>query len=454
MVRVAEGGVDVSAAHAPEERRPHDERDRQFLILLVVIALVGIVARIAYVVWVRDRALPLDGLHYHFRALGLADGKGFVNVLVQQFYELSEPPADASNPPAWPLLLAGPSLVGVRSILSHQIVACVVGGGTIFMSGLAGRAAFSRRTGVLGALIVAMYPNVWLYERELMSEPLALFGAALCLFVAYRFHASPSPVLALALGASVGLLTMTRSEQIALLLFLVLPLVLSAQGMSMQRRIGCVAIAGIACVALIAPWTVHNTARFERPVILSTGLGSAMRAGNCDATYRGKFLGYYNETIIGYACMPADLPSEPSVADGYLRELALEHMNDNRTRVPLVAAARIGRTFSVFRPFQQVDFESNRHTPAWIVSLGMFSFWALAPLAVAGAVFARRRRIPIYPMLAFPAVVIVSVAITIGAVRYRAPAEIPLALLAAFAIDILTRDHLRFGTRSIEHERR
>ena len=55
--------------------------------------------------------------------------------------------------------------------------------------------------------------------------------------------------------------------------------------------------------------------------------------------------------------------------------------------------------------------------------------------AAAGAVIARRRGIPIYPLLAFPAIVLLSVLLTIGQTRYRAPAEISLTLLAAVAIE-------------------
>ena len=73
---------------------------------------------------------------------------------------------DSSNPPAWSVLLAGPTWLGLRSILSHQMVACAVGVGTVIMTGLAGRAAFGRRAGLIAAGIVALYPNVWLYERR------------------------------------------------------------------------------------------------------------------------------------------------------------------------------------------------------------------------------------------------------------------------------------------------
>ena len=118
-------------------------------------------------------------------------------------------------------------------------------------------------------------------------------------------------------------------------------------------------------------------------------------------------------------------------------------MGDNLSRVPVVAAARIGRTFSVFRPFQQVHFEAERLSPLWVVRGGLFSFWLLAPFAVLGGVVARRRRIPIYPILVFFAVVLLAVTFAIGAVRYRAPAEVPLALLAAVGIDHLVRRFAR-----------
>lgn len=418
-------------------------REHRFGVALGVIALVGLVARVAYVVRMRNDPIGVDGLQYHFRARALADGLGLVDPWIPILTGAAKAPPDAHNPPAWSLLLAGPTKLGLGSILSQQLFACVIGSATIVMTGLGGRAAFGRRAGLIAAGLVAVYPNVWLYERELMPEPLALFGVATCIWVAYRFLANPSPRLAFALGATVGLLAMTRSEQIALLPFLVLPLIMSAQGIVWRRRVGWLALAGIACALLVAPWTAYNTTRFDRPVVLSTGLGATMKAGNCDLTYSGERLGYYQVGIFKGCNVLANLSSDPSIADGQQRRAAIEFMGENRSRVPVVVAARIGRTFNVFRPFQQVHFEAERNTSLWVLRLGLFTYWMLVPLAVLGAVIARHRKIPIYPLLAFPVVVVLSVAFTIGAVRYRAPAEIPLALLAAFAIDVVTNRRQR-----------
>lgn len=421
-------------------------RDR-FGIVLAVIALLGLVGRVAYVIWMRDHLAALDGLHYHYRALAIGDGRGFVNPLVQMLSGAPKAPPDASNPPGWPLVLAGPSALGVRSVLSHQLVSCVVGAATIVMTGVAGRAAFGRRVGLIAAGLVAVYPNVWLYERELVSEPLALLGVATCIWLAYLFFKRPGSGLAVALGATIGALAMTRSEQIALLVFLVLPLILFRRSVGWRRRITWLALAGAGCALLIAPWSLYNTTRFDRPVVLSTGLGNAMVMGNCKPTYSGDLLGYYQGGF--NACnVGVSRSKDQSIADGQLRRAAVDFMRANESRVPVVVAARIGRTFNVFRPFQQVHLEGERHTSIWVLRLGLFAYWLLVPFAIYGAIVARRRKIPIYPLLAFPIIVALSVALTIGAVRYRAPAEIPLVLLAAIAVDALIKGWSRKGSPS------
>jgi hypothetical protein len=60
------------------------------------------------------------------------------------------------------------------------------------MTGLAGRAAFGRRVGLVGAALAAVYPGMWLYERELLAEPLAMLGTSTTIWLAYRFRSSPS----------------------------------------------------------------------------------------------------------------------------------------------------------------------------------------------------------------------------------------------------------------------
>jgi 4-amino-4-deoxy-L-arabinose transferase-like glycosyltransferase len=404
-------------------------RDR-FAVGLALIALAGLVGRVIYVVCMRDRSVLGDGPFYHYSANLLVDGYAFVNphALLTTGVEVPY----AGHPPAWTLVLAGPSAVGLDSYLSHQLVACVVGTATIIMTGLAGRVAFGRRAGLIAAALLALYPNAWIYEREVQAETLALLGVATTIWLAYRFRARPSLGQAVALGATVGFVVMARPELLALTAFLLAPLILSAAGIEWQRRAAWLAAAGIACALVMLPWSIYNLTRFERPVPLTTSLGTTMLAGNCEPAYHGERLGFYS---LGCAVLQRGLSSDRSIADGQERRIAIEFMRDNASRVPVVMAARVGRTFGVFRPFQQMHFDTNRNTDLWVIRSGFFMYWALVPLAIAGAVIARRRRIPIYPLLAFPAIVLLTVLMTIGQTRYRATAEISLVLLASVSVD-------------------
>ena len=52
-----------------------------FHLRLAAIALGALVLRIVYVIVVRDDALGGDGFAYHYAAIALSDGKGFVDTI-------------------------------------------------------------------------------------------------------------------------------------------------------------------------------------------------------------------------------------------------------------------------------------------------------------------------------------------------------------------------------------
>ncbi len=403
--------------------RDHWRKDR-FTVALVAIAVVGLAWRIAYVVALRHRVVVGDGFVYHLTALDLVNGVGFYNPATGS--------ALASHPPVWPIVLAGPSLVGLKSWLSHQLFGCLVGTATIVMTGLAGRAAFGRRVGVIAAALAATYPMIWVYERPLLSESLVLLGTATMIWLAYRFRAKPGLGLAIGCGAMVGMLAMTAAELILITVLLVLPLIVSAREVPFKRRLVWLSAAAIACLVVVVPWGAYNSTRFAKPVPFSTALGAELVQGNCGPAYHGKLLGYYD---LGCLIFVKNISPDYSVADGQYRKKAFTFIDDNKSRVPIVMAARVGRTFGVFRPAQQMHLEAGEtRTPLWVLQLGFVSYWLLLPFAAAGIVLARRRRIAVFPLLAFPVEVLVAVVPTIGSVRYRAPAEITLVLLAALGI--------------------
>jgi 4-amino-4-deoxy-L-arabinose transferase-like glycosyltransferase len=319
--------------------------------------------------------------------------------------------------------------------LEHQIFASVVGTGTVIMTGVAGRAAFNPRTGLIAAALAAVYPNIFLYEHEVLSEPLALLGVATTIWLAYRFIARPSLGLAVALGATIGLTTMTKSDQFAIAVLLGAPIILTRWSVPLRRRVTWLASAALIGAVIIAPWSIYLSTHFDRPVLVSGALGHALESGNCPDAYSGDAVGYYALTCaFGFGTK-----GDPIDQDTAARHRALHYMRERPGRAAVVAAARVGRTFGVYRPFQTARFETDRSSKLWIIELGFFAYWALLPFAIAGLVIARRRKVPVYPLLVYPLLVFLTVLPAIGSVRYRAPAEIPLVILAAVTIEVLVR---------------
>ena len=402
-------------------------RAHGFASRLALIAIAGLLLRVVYAVVVRHHAVGGDGFRYHFGAIRLAEGRGFVNPLDARV-------PDTGHPPGWTIVLAGFTKLGLRTWLQQQIATSLVGTATIVMTGLAARAAFGRvRIALIAAAIAAFYPFVWLYEREVVSEPFAMLLIATMIWAAFTFRAAPSLRLAVALGGLMGALAMTESELIAIAVLLIAPLILMRSDVDLRRRIGWLASAAAVCVVIMAPWSIYLSIRFDRTVVLTGSIGGAMAAGNCAQTYHGELLGYYQVTCVRGKVKGAD----PIAKDDDLRRRAVDFIRGHASRAPVVMAARVGRTFGFFRPFQQMRLETERGTPEWVFRVGFFAYWALLPFAVAGIALTRRRRISVYPFLVFPVVVVLSVLLTIGSVRYRAPTEIPLVMVAAVGVDAL-----------------
>ena len=406
---------------------------RSFAGRLGLVMLGGLVLRIAYVIAVRHDLVGGDGWTYHVGANYLADGKGFV--LPPPFGDGTLP--FAHHPPLWTIVVAIPSLLGYRSWLDHQLFACVIGTATIGMIGIAGRRIAGPRAGLFAAAIAAVYAGLWAYERQVLSETLALFLVAALLYLAYRFIDRPSTWGAAALGGVCGLLALTRSEQLLLVVVLIAPVVLLAK-VAWRRRIAWLALAGAATFVVILPWTLYNLPRFERPVLLSTNLGTAMKSASCDEGYSGPRLGFYN-----IACGlrdPCIIAPDASVQDYRCLRSSLDYIGAHLDRLPIVVLAREGRAWGLFRPFQQTSFDRDwRKSRLWVDRLGLFSYWVLLPAAVTGAVVLRRRSIPLYPLVAFALTTTVAVAVTVGETRYRAPAEVSIVLLAGIGGDAALR---------------
>jgi 4-amino-4-deoxy-L-arabinose transferase-like glycosyltransferase len=408
-----------------------DERERaRFWRLLVLITVVGLAIRVAYVLIARrDIVVGGDAIYYHFGANLLADGHGFI-VPLDLARGLTRQAAD--HPPLYLLWLAFPSKLGLDTPVWHMLWSCLLGAGTIVVVGLAGREISGARVGLLAAGLAAIYPNIWSHDGFLQSETMAILAASAAILLAYRYWHRPSLGRITALGAVCGAAALTRSELLLLVPFVVVPLVALTGSLDLRTKLKWLLVSGAGTAVVLAPWVGYNLTRFEHPVFLSTGYEVTLLTASCDTTYYGSLTGYWSQDC-GIRTPRRFDQSQKALA---YREAAIDYVSAHKGRVPVVVLARWGRITGLFRPTQQARLdhivEGRERWVAWS-SLGMF--YAIVSLAIVGAIVLGMRRVPVFPLVALPAIVLFTVTLTFATNRYRAIAEGAFVLLAAVAID-------------------
>ncbi|MCB1027831.1 MAG: hypothetical protein KDB24_08735, partial [Microthrixaceae bacterium] len=319
---------------------------------------------------------------------------------------------------------------------------------TVPLLGLAaGRLAGTRRRGpppaprvvawaaVAAATIAALDVNMWIWDPLLLAEPLVLTAAAAWLLACLVYDDRPSLGVALTVGLTLGVAAATRSE--LLVAGAVVPWLLwRNRGQTLPRLAthGAVMVSGL--VLLVGPWVWTNLHRFDEPVVMTTGLGNTMVQANCDAAFYGPATGYSDFTCFSRTRTLVSPDMDDSEKDVLFRRIATNYISENRARFPVVAAARVARTFGFFRPTQQVGYMEGVELrgPHWAVWSGIVSWQLLLPVGVAGVVLARRNGRLIAPVLLVTGAIVMAVSLTQGADRYRMALEPMLIAYAGFAV--------------------
>lgn len=411
-------------------------RDRAFTTAVAVVAAGGFALRLwAVERWYRALELGFtDNFFYNRQAEAIADGQGWIDPFVLEATGVAQPSAE--HPPLYSAYLAIWSFLGLGSPSWHRVASCLLGVVTIVLVALVARRLAGAPAGVLAAVAAAVFPPLWIADGTLVAESLYASIIAGIMLVALRYADRPGPGPAVGLGALIALAALTRSEGLALLGFCALPLVLVTPRIDWGTRLRHLAAIGLACACLVAPWTIRNLQEFEEPTPLAYGAGYVMKIGSCDRTYYGEYLGYWH-----ISCS-YDGPTEPdrSAGEKQAREEALDYIEDNLDRVPVVAAARVGRLWHVFRPGQGVDwdifYERRGHGASWA---GLWMFYAFVPLAAAGVWALRRHRVALVVTGSMIFSATFSAAIAFGVTRYRIAGDVAFVVLVGVGADHLLR---------------
>ena len=397
---------------------------RTFWVRLGLAAALALAVRLAYLLGTKRHSPPVgDAIYYSGEALTIARGHWFTHPYV------AGPAAD--HPPGTAVLLAPAAWLAPGSLFAQRLLVTIAGVGVVVLIGLLTRRLAGDRAGIVAAVIAALYANLWMNDVLTMSETFSAAFIVFALLALYRYADAPGVARAAVAGAVIGAAVLVRAELALLAPLVLLPLILR----SGHDRLRQLAAAAAALLAVNAPWFVFNLTRFNDVVFVSTNDGLTIRGANCKDTYSGNGLGFWD-----LRCAlddPAPAGSDESEQSAWWRDHGFEYMTENLDRLPAVMTVRVLRTWSLYEPEQMNVFNQGEDRDRWASKLGVYSFWLLAPVAVAGAVVLRRRRVLLLPLLALPVIVTLVAAWFYGLVRFRLPAEISVVVLAAVAVDAL-----------------
>jgi 4-amino-4-deoxy-L-arabinose transferase-like glycosyltransferase len=401
--------------------------------MLVAIAAVGLAWRVGYTLATHGDDSRLfdegDAFAYSAVANSSVDGHWFADADGSHF---------ADHPPLTVLALLPASAAFGGSVLAQRLTMTVAGVLAVAVIGLLGRTVGGRAVGLVAAAVATANPNLWMNDALVMSESLAAVLIPAVLLAAVRLRASTTTAGALAAGLLCALAALCRAELALLLPLVVLPAIGA-------RRWRHAALAAATAVAMALPWSLWSSAEVGRPVLLSTNDATTLVGANCDDTYFEGWLGGWSL----FCVLRAERAGGATTGD------ALRYARAHVGRLPLVLAAREGRTLGLWRPDQQVRSNVYEGRPAWASWAGHAAFWLLLPLSVVGAVALRRRagRAAVRPFAACAAIVVFVSAAFYGLPRFRLPLDVATCVLGACAIYDAARRWSRSTASSITSRR-
>ena len=401
----------------------------RFGIGLAAISLGALVLRGWYVLAVtrfQNKTL-YDSFWYYSTTIGLHSGQFFRAPFTYH--------ATAAHPPMTTLLLAaGTFLVGLHGgTTSSLLVMAVLGSVCVACVGLLGSAVAGPWVGLTAAALAAVAPNFWMPSGILMSETPTMLFTALLLLALVHVIRTPTASRAALVGLACGAVILTRAELVLFVPALLIPAILTVRGMPFRRRFFLLGIGLFATALVLSPWVGRNLSTFTNRTYISTGTGLVLLGANCPQTYSDNDLGLWS----AQCAQSVKSKGDESVQSSRDAHAALDFVDHHLGQVPIVVLARVARLWDLYRPVQMAQVEAGEGRPLWASLAGLGVYYALFPIALAGIVILRRRRISQWFLLAPAGVVTVVSGLFYGLVRFRAPFEVCLVVLAAPAIVLL-----------------
>lgn len=254
-------------------------------------SLLAVLVRVAWLFAVPP-AVAWDGVIYERTAWRIAHGMGFVDTynnlppyLPTAFYPVGYPGLLAL---AHTLLGPGAWVAGALNVLAAAVTTAAVF--------VLARRAFGSPAAHLSAALYALSPGAVLYTSTLMTETVsaALLVGAVALAEAYSRDGRAR--LAVAAGVVFGVAGLVRPQTLLLAPIVAL---LASPSPRWRARARALALVGLACVAVVLPWSIRNCRVLDGCALVSVNGGSNLFIGTDPDAH-----GTYRELRRGEGCGP------------------------------------------------------------------------------------------------------------------------------------------------------
>lgn len=252
-------------------------RDRASLTVLVVV-LVGLVLRLAWVVWVgRDPTGLNDPVNYLLSGASIADGDGYRNFAGD---------LTAYYPIGYPAFVGAVTWLVAHTPLTDQVgstagvIQAFLGAATVLLAAGIARRLVSPAAAVATAAVLAFWPNLIFHSGVLLGETLfnLVFVGAVAVLVARPWQAgAPTTARMAAVGALLGVAVLVRPVVLVVVPFLVLAMVV--EGAPWRSALRATGVAMVLAAVVVAPWTVRNAVVLDAFVPVSTNTGDNLCIG-------------------------------------------------------------------------------------------------------------------------------------------------------------------------------
>lgn len=399
-----------------------------FRLTIVLLLLLALACRVAVVRTTPDfdPSTAADPADYQRHALSIARGDGYPESLV------AAGGPTASRPPLYTYWLGGVFKLSGNRVSAARYAQAAIGVLTVALLGLIAWQVWGRLAALIALALAAVFTPLMVVGASLLTEPLYLPLELAALAAVIQHRRSPHRYRwALAGGLLAGLTILTRETGAVLLVALVAAVWTGTPRLS-RRALAAPVLLLVAAALTVLPWTLRNAIEMDSFIPVSTTGPFALSGIYNDAAREARAAFRVPQLDPRYAPIVRRTDLEEADIARKLRSEVVDYVREHPAYVPEAGFWNTLRMLHLYDPsYARVNARDNA-LGRGLADLGLYGFYPVALLAAIGAFTRRAREAPHFVWLA--PLLLASVVVGGSFIRYRAPIDPFLVLLAALAV--------------------